>query len=644
MIQLGMLISDRYEIEEKVGSGGMSIVYRAKDMKLGRTVAVKILRDEYCYDELFVGKFKVEAQAAASLSHTNIVNIFDVGNDGKIYYIVMEFLDGLTLKEHIKVKGKLEDVETMRIGACIASALDCAHTNHIFHRDIKPQNIIITKDGRVKVADFGIARIATGATIPAADMASGSVHYIPPEQAKGGYSNEKSDIYSLGISMYEMVTGEVPFKADSAVSVALKQIHDELPDMHELNPEVDHNLEQIIVKATQKKPELRYASADVMLTDLKRANNFPQDDFVKIDKVDDDAPTMIMSNTQMRQIWSESEVLEDEKTIADKLVVAGAVLSAVIVAAIIVNFVFAQFKEEIVPIEYTVPNIVGEDVNDIVTMLELETMTYLISESDYSDTIPKDQIIAQLPESGTVVGENTVINVKVSKGVELYKVPDLTSRKDVKYTVAKELITNANLLVIQKTEYNETYPVGIVFNQIPEAGTEVPAGTEVTIVVSKGKETKYVVVPDVTRKPLDEAIGLLKAAGLTVNENVTEAHNDIVEEGNVIALTVTPGQAVKEGYEVDLTISLGAEEKPVTQIIVVNSILNQDEDSALLKVVLFRDGAEEVVYDSIVSHSNFDTPIEIPVTGLGTATYEVYKDGNLEYTYQLKFTEEIVAE
>lgn len=644
MIQLGMLISNRYEIQEKVGSGGMSVVYKARDIKLSRTVAVKILRDEYCYDEVFVGKFKVEAQAAASLSHMNIVNIYDVGNDGKIYYIVMEFLDGLTLKDHIKVKGHLEDSETMRIGACIASALECAHTNHIFHRDIKPQNIIITKDGRVKVADFGIARIATGATIPAADMASGSVHYIAPEQAKGGYSNEKSDIYSLGITMFEMITGDVPFKAESAVSVALKQIHDDLPDISEFNPKVDHNLMEIVKKATQKKAEMRYASAEALLSDLKHANNFPQEDFVKIDRIDDDAPTMIMSNTQMRQIWSENEVLEDEKGKSERIVVISAVISAVIIAAVIANFVFAQFKEEIIPTEYTIPDIVGMDVNEVVNTLSPLTMTYEITESFYDDVIPKDQIMEQVPLSGTVVGENTLINVRVSKGQELFKVPDMTSRKDVTYTVAKEMIVNAKLNVVQKTEFSDTYPVGIVYEQIPEAGAEVPKGTDVTIVVSKGKETKYVVVPDVTRKPLNEAIGLLKAAGLTVNETVTEAHNDVVAEGSVIALTVTPGEAVREGYEVDLTISLGAEIKPVTQVIQINDILNIDQDSALLKVLLIQDDVEKVIYDSIVTHDSFDKPIEISVTGLGTAIYEVYKDGNLEYPKQIKFTEENVAE
>lgn len=641
MIQVGMIVSDRYEILEKIGTGGMSVVYKAKDVKLGRYVAIKILKDEYCYDDEFVRKFKVEAQASASLSHPNIINIYDVGNDGKIYYIVMEFLDGLTLKEQVRVKGKMSNEDTMRVGAAIAAALDCAHNNHIFHRDIKPQNIIITKEGRIKVLDFGIARIATGATIPAADMASGSVHYIPPEQAKGGYSNEKSDIYSLGISMYEMITGEVPFTADSAVSVALKQIHDKLPDMKALNPEINKNLESIIIKATQKSQELRYQSAEAMLDDLKRASNFPEEDFVSVTSYDDNAETMIMSQTQMRQIWSESDVMEDENKMLDRVVTGSAIFSAIVVVAVIVNFVFSAFKEDIIPVEVTVPQIVGMELTQATAELTPLALSYQIYDTIYSDDVPKDVIIDQQPISGTIVGENTVIDVIVSQGQELFRVPDVSSRGDVKFDVAEELIKNAKLVPEIKREYNEVVPVGIVYNQNPAANSEVTEGTVVTILVSLGKEDKYVIVPDVSRKPLEEAIAILKAAGLTVSENITEAHNEVVEEGNVIAITVEAGTSVKEGYEVDVTVSLGAELKAETKNILINNLLNSDQDSALLRVTIEVGSEEEEIYNSIVSHADFDSPISIPVTGFGTVTYKVYKDGNLEYRAQLKLTEEI---
>jgi len=638
MIQPGAMIAQRYEIEEKIGSGGMSIVYKAKDIKLGRQVAVKILRDEFCYDDDFVAKFKVEAQAAASLSHINIVNIYDVGNDDMTYYIVMELLKGITLKEHIKSKGQLSNEETMRIGACIASALECAHTNHIFHRDIKPQNIIIDSAGRIKVADFGIARIATGATIPAADRASGSVHYMPPEQAKSGYSNEKSDLYSLGITMFEMITGQVPFKADSAVAVALKQIHEILPEIKDLNEEADQNLIRIIRKATQKRGIHRYKSAEYMLDDLKRATNFPKEAFVTTGGFDDYAQTMVSGDTSSRQIWSEQEVLEDEKPLLNKLVVGGAVLSAVIVVALIALIVFSKFGEKIMPVKITVPSVVGMSIGEVEHVLTPLSLTYKVKEKIYSDSIKKGTIIEQNPAKGTLVDKSTMIQLILSQGQELYTIPNLNNTK---YDVAEKLVEDAHLTPIMEQAHNDTVPVGVVFDQVPEEGTAVPEGTEITFKVSIGKEEKYVVVPDVSRKSLDEAINSLKAIGLKVGEGVTKAYNDVVEKGHVIAMTVSPGTKVREGYEVDLTISLGKEIKPITKTIEINNILDVNETSAILKVIFIQEGKEEVIYDGIVTQEDFDSPVVIHITKMGRGTYEVYKDNDLEYTYELIFTQEI---
>ncbi|MDF1616412.1 Stk1 family PASTA domain-containing Ser/Thr kinase [Petrocella sp. FN5] len=637
MIQLGALINERYSIEEKIGSGGMSIVYKAKDTKLGRTVAIKILRDDYVYDDEFVGKFKVEAQAAASLSHVNIVNIYDVGNEKKTHFIVMEYLDGITLKDYIKAKGKLSNEETLRISACIASALDCAHTNHIFHRDIKPQNIIITKDGRVKVADFGIARIATGATIPAADMASGSVHYIPPEQAKSGYSNERSDIYSLGITMYEMITGSVPFTADSAVSVALKQIHDDLPDIKSLNPDVDRNLEQIIIKATQKKPELRYHASEALLADLKKATSFPTENFVELNEFDPDSPTMILNNTQMRQIWNEKDTDVEPKPKVEKMVAVGAVISAIIMTMLILAFLFSIFRDSLMPIEIPMPNLEHIPYDEAVVLLEDLSLTIEVASSAYSDTHDKDTIISQDPIEGTIVGQEANVKVVLSLGVESFEVPKVVA---LNYDIAKDLLADANLEGIISQVYNENIPVGVVFEQDPEAGTMMEKGSEVKLKVSLGKEDVFVVVPDVRKKTLDEAKAILSEAGLKVGSNISESYNDNIIEGQVIAMTVMPGTTVKEGYEVDLTISLGKEIRPVTKNITINNVLEQDEDSGIISVILIKEGVSEEVYNKVVYHSDFDTPLNVPVTGLGSATIEVYKNGSLEYTQMLDFAEE----
>ncbi|PKM67028.1 MAG: serine/threonine protein kinase [Firmicutes bacterium HGW-Firmicutes-2] len=637
MIQLGALINERYTIEEKIGSGGMSIVYKAKDIKLGRTVAIKILRDEYVYDEEFVGKFKVEAQAAASLSHVNIVNIYDVGNEKKIHFIVMEYLDGITLKEYIKAKSKLSNEETLRISACIASALDCAHTNHIFHRDIKPQNIIITKDGRVKVADFGIARIATGATIPAADMASGSVHYIPPEQAKSGYSNERSDIYSLGITMFEMITGSVPFTADSAVSVALKQIHDDLPDLKSLNPEVDQNLEQIVIKATQKKPELRYHTSEALLVDLKKATNFPTEKFVELNEFDPESPTMILSNTQMKQIWSEKDTEPEPKPKVEKMVAVGAVVSAIIMTLLILTFLFSIFRNSLMPVEITMPSLEHVPYDEAQVIIEDLLLTMEITSSEYSDTHDKDTIISHDPIEGTIVGKDANVKVVLSLGIESFEVPDVL---ELNYDVAKDLLEDNNLRSIISQVYNENVPVGVVFDQEPEAGTMREKGSQVELKVSLGKEDVFVVVPDVRKKTLVEAKAILSGVGLRVGSNISESYNDEIIEGQVIAMTVMPGTTVKEGYEVDLTISLGKEIRPVTKNISINNVLEQDEDSGVISVLLIKEGVSEEVFNKVVYHADFDTPLNVPVTGLGSATVEVYKNGSLEYTQKLDFTEE----
>lgn len=636
MLGPGALISERYEILEKIGSGGMSIVYKGKDTKLGRYVAIKVLRDDYCYDEEFVAKFKVEAQAAASLSHSNIVNIYDVGNDHKVYYIVMEYLDGETLKEKIKATGGLSNEETMNIGACIAAALDCAHNNHIFHRDIKPQNIIITKQGQVKVADFGIARIATGATIPAADQASGSVHYIAPEQARGGYSNEKSDLYSLGITMYEMITGKVPYEGESVVEVALKQIHDPLPPIKENNPLVDQNLEQIIIKATQKQPEMRYMSAEIMLADLKKATNFPTESFVEQKSFDSNADTMVMDGNALRQIWNEEEVLEGRNVKLERGVVIGAIVTAVAVVAIVAFLVFNTFKDQILPKQIPTPNVEGLSLEVMITTIEANGLSYQVAEQVYSDTVPKDVVMEQIPEAGTILGEDGIVKVKISQGQELFLVPSV---KGLAYDVAMQSIENNQLIGTMEQAYDDYVAEGVVIDQSPEAGEALVKGSEVTYVVSLGKEEVMKVVPDVRNMPLETAKAAILGVGLSVG-TVTESFHDLVEEGKVIAMTATPGDEVREGYVIDLTVSLGKEITEVTKHIEVPDVLDIDESTAILKVIFIQDGVSLVIYDSIVEHDDFNSYIDIPVTAMGVGTYEVYKNDHLEYTGQIKFTEE----
>ena len=281
MIKLGMLIADRYEILEKIGTGGMADVYKAKDIKLNRYVAVKVLKQEFAENKNFVSKFRVEAQAAAGLMHPNIVNVYDVGEEDGIHYIVMELVEGITLKKYIEKKSRLSTKEAISIAIQVAMGMEAAHNNHIIHRDIKPQNIIISKEGKVKVTDFGIAKAASSNTITSNVM--GSVHYTSPEQARGGFSDEKSDIYSLGITLFEMLTGRVPFNGDTTVAIAIKQIQDPMPSPREFVPEVPVSVERIVLKCTQKSPDRRYQNMGDMIRDLKRSLITPDESFVEID-------------------------------------------------------------------------------------------------------------------------------------------------------------------------------------------------------------------------------------------------------------------------------------------------------------------------------------------------------------------------
>ena len=353
MVKQGMLISDRYEILDKVGSGGMADVYKAKCHRLNRFVAIKILKQEYSNDTKFVSKFRAEAQSVAGLSHPNIVNVYDVGEDDGLYYIVMELVEGITLKRFIERKGKLAVKESIGIAIQIAQGMEAAHDNHIIHRDIKPQNIIISKEGKVKVTDFGIAKAATSNTITSNAM--GSVHYISPEQARGGYSDEKSDIYSLGVTLYEMLSGHVPFSGDSTVTVALAHIQEEAVPLTDVDPEIPVSLERIVKKCMQKKPERRYLRAADLIFDLKHALIQPGGEFVKMSAaVADDSPTIQISDDDMSNIKNKAKVVapagevaknasktkkEDEEEVdpkLEKLLLIGSAVVALIIVFIIV--------------------------------------------------------------------------------------------------------------------------------------------------------------------------------------------------------------------------------------------------------------------------------------------------------------------
>ncbi|PKM50657.1 MAG: hypothetical protein CVV02_10250 [Firmicutes bacterium HGW-Firmicutes-7] len=638
MIKTGMLINDRYQIIEKVGTGGMSEVYKAKCTKLQRFVAIKILRDEYCLDDAFVKRFKAEAQSAASLSHSNIVNIYDVGNENKVHFIVMEFLEGKTLKEHIKEKGKLDDVETMKISACIASALEHAHANHIIHRDIKPQNIIITNDGKVKVADFGIARIASESTIIVNDVTTGSVHYIAPEQARGGFCNQKSDIYSLGITMFEMVTGEMPYVADSPVSVALKHIHDRLPQPRDKNPNISKALEQIIIKATQKKPEMRYASAEKMLEDLKTAQDFPSEEFVSINKFEDDSPTLEMSTADFEHIRQASEIeAVPKREKMNKFIVFSGILSAVILVGIMFFVSYGIWSKNHKPVssnEIVIPVVEGLTIENAKELLDEKGISYNKETYEFSEEQPENYVVSQ-SKKGTVTiekGKKIILDLVVSRGQDATTVPNVSN---LPFDQAEKILRDSGFTVSRQMENHDVVPLGEVIRQEPEGLKIAELKSVITIYVSLGKEKILVKMPDIMLNSEANGIKVLEQYGLKVGA-ITYTTNDVVKKGDIITTSVNVGDEVEQGYVVNLVVSTG--KSTASKRITITDLLPDGVSSGLLEVYLIlSNGDNNLVYTNTVTSGDF--PVVVNVQGSGKATVEVYLDNVKEYTNTLNFDE-----
>lgn len=596
MVEIGSFIADRYEVLEKIGAGGMSDVYKAKDQVLGRFVAVKVLKPEFTEDVNFVTKFHTEAQSAAGLQHPNIVNIYDVGSEEHMHFIVMEYVEGITLKTYIEKKGQLNYKEAISIAIQVARGIEAAHNNNIVHRDIKPQNIMISNEGKVKVTDFGIARAATSNTIHSDVM--GSVHYTSPEQARNGFVDGKSDIYSLGIVMYEMVTGRVPFDGDTTVSIAIQHLQEEMVAPSVYAPELPVSLEKIILKCTQKSQDRRYASMGDLLVDLKRALMEPDKDFVIIDSAVNQAKTTVIREEEVRGIKEQAaknyataekqpvkqnydeedddDDEEDEGFLNPKMEKAVTILGIVTAAIIIIIIIYLigsmaglfGGRRDHDSEEPSDDNIVEESGKVEMIDLrgksfdeakeELETMGLKIyqASTEESEEYDEGQIISQDIPEGDMVDEGTMIRVVVSsgKGESEIAVPNVTGYTD---TAAIGMLQDAGLDYNREYESSDQVPEGTVIRQTPESGTMAPEGTKVTIVVSQGKES--VTVPDLKNKTEAEARKALEAEGLQVG-TVGSDYSDTIEEGKVIDQSEIAGKTVYSGTTVNITISLGPKE------------------------------------------------------------------------------------
>ena len=590
MLTEGMNIADRYEIIEKIGTGGMSDVYKAIDNLLGRNVAVKVLKNEYSEDMNFLTKFRTEAQAAAGLENPNIVNIYDVGNENKMHYIVMEYVEGITLKTYIEKKEKLGYKEAISIAIQTCNGIRAAHNKNIIHRDIKPQNIIISTEGKVKVTDFGIARAATSNTINSDVM--GSVHYTSPEQARNGYVDVKSDIYSLGIVMYEMVTGRVPFNGDSAVAVALQHLQEEIIRPSAYTPSLPISLEKIILKCTQKSPDRRYASVDELIADLKKALINPDEDFVKLDTVTIAESTRVISEQEVEQIQQglkkkeevrreeedefEDDLLDDEEDDDDKpllnpkmekaVTIMGIVAAVfmLIVVILILGTVFDWFhfgkknkpedskgqEEESGKVEMI--DIKGKTFEEAQKLLNDMNLGIQLEGTEESEDYEEGQIIRQSVEKGDMVDKNTTIKVVICAGSEGFALPDVKNKSEADATALLQGEPNS-LVVSISYDYDASVETGKVISTTPAAGSTVHSGDVITVVVSRGTEDKA--VPNVAGKKEADARKELVDAGFSVT--VTSKYDDTVKEGRVISQSVTGTAA--PGSTVKITVSMGPE-------------------------------------------------------------------------------------
>lgn len=580
MLKPGMILCDRYEILDVVGAGGMSIVYKARDHRLNRNVAIKVLKPEFSNDKNFVTKFRIEAQASAGLTHPNIVNVYDVVDDEGIYCIVMELVEGITLKQYIEQNGRLNMETAINFSIQIASGLEAAHENHIIHRDIKPQNIIVSKNGNIKVTDFGIAKAASSNTLTSGAM--GSVHYISPEQARGGYSDERSDIYSLGITMYEMVTGRVPFEGDNNVSVALMHIQNEMIPPRQYYPDIYSSFEKIILKATQKKPERRYLTASALIADLKRVQNNPNIDIVV-------APTSITNSPT--QEWTKEDVQAIRNGSANRDLYSQSYDNPPV----------SQEMGEIRPIGYNstpqansgrINELLQEDEDEWEEEYEPEPQPKRgnlkkVQDYDEDDEIEEDEdpddIDPGIRKAVTIAGVATAVIIAIIIIVVLGNVLGwfkFGSKKDDKNKITTEQVQSIAMISVTgvsedaalkmlsdagftnvKTEHveDEKTQEGYVFEQSVQEGQTIPVDKEIVLKVSAGAEE--VDVPNVTNYEDAQAVTLLQEAGFEVSHAYD--YSDDVEKDKVIKTEPAGGTKAAKGSKVIVTVSNGSEKKEV---------------------------------------------------------------------------------
>lgn len=559
----GTLIGNRYEIVETIGTGGMAIVYKAKCMILNRYVALKVLRPEFREDKEFLARFKAEAQSAGSLSHPNIVSIYDVGQEDDLDYIVMEYVEGVTLKQYIEAKGVIPWREAVDYAGQICSGLDHAHKKGIIHKDIKPHNILITREGTLKITDFGIAKVMSSSTITTGNATMGSVHYFSPEQARGGYMDYKTDIYSLGVVLYEMVTGKLPFQGDSAIAIAMQHIEKDAEAPSVLNPEVPKSLENVIDRAMRKEQSLRYDSVVQMMVDLKKVYLGGAVDYSDLES---GATTM---TPIVKDIPAEVSAKKPEAEMPDELFIARQngkkkkdvlpIISGILAGLVLVFGLFFggnYLAKNLGGSKIEVPDLTGKTFEEAEKILENSEIKIVIEREEENESVLKNLIISQTPEAGKKIKENGEIKVVISLGAGEFPMPDLLNCKDID---AENILRSKNLTFTIVREPSATVPKDYVVRQVPEAKTYIDEATSVTLYVSMGT----IEIPKLTGMTLEEAKLAIEDAGLIVGKIVESSSSK--DKGTIIAQSIPAGVKTFEETTIDLKVSSGPEAEPADE-------------------------------------------------------------------------------
>ncbi len=646
------ILGNRYELLEKIGGGGMAVVYKAKCHLLNRYVAVKILRDEFINDEEFVKRFRIEAQAAASLSHPNIVSIFDVGQEENVHYIVMEYIDGITLKDYITQKGSLNWKEAAGIAIQICSAIEQAHKNHVIHRDIKPHNILITKEGIAKVTDFGIARAVSSSTITMVGSTIGSVHYFSPEQARGGFTDEKSDLYSLGITIYEMITGKVPFDGESPVAVALKHIQNKAERPVDINPRIPATMNDIVMKAIKKDQNLRYQTASELLSDLHRAVSDPNFVFSEDDLNINEFPTKKLHALDDVEYANDGDDYIEEpkkpKDRKDKLSIWLGIITGIIIISIFSYVGYKIVIPAILPekVEFTVTDYVGKDFGMIQDELKKNNIEAVEDKTVFSDTVEKGIIISQDIAPDMTLKPGSVIKFEVSDGPEMVTIPDVSMKES---RLAEQNLRDFKLETTVKTEYSDSVATGLIIRTEPGASEQVKPGTLVTLIESLGPELKQVEVPSFIGMTRAEAEKLILDSKLTIGKiTPPDVVSDtaliikqyplakaMADEGTPVDLTYETDSATQTGEGSDSTSNtheVGSQYKE-WKIPLNNPDKYNDDDDILIYVEATLSDTNEsiVIMDKVVHKGDFPMSVNIPVSSTGT-THVVVKLDNVVVT------------